>query len=252
VFFCKNTAKLSEHIKPLKYITIYRHLPFIEIFNLIRKWKEGIEVCKRIALAAVILFIAASACIIYKNVMVTHSVAEAKDSSLKTDAKARPSTGANGLPKKDVNGGRTQTAFANMGSVAPDFTLPTMDGKTLSLSSFKGKKVILNFWATWCAPCRQEMPEIEAFYKKLTGGNVVVLAVNLTAEEMNPDDVTKFVKDYQLTFPILLAQSQDIEAAYQVMTIPTSYIIDSKGIIRNQKIGPMTQEWMNEQLSSVQ
>ena len=140
-----------------------------------------------------------------------------------------------------------------IGNLAPDFTLPTIDGQVVSLSSLRGKKVILNFWATWCPPCRQEMPDLEAFYSKhAKDKHVVVLGINLTSAEMSVNDVKKFVKEYKLTFPVLLAKTEETAVRYQAVTIPTSYIIDSSGVIRNKRIGPMDQKWMEQQIDAIQ
>jgi len=140
-----------------------------------------------------------------------------------------------------------------IGNLAPDFTLPTIDGQVVSLSSLRGKKVILNFWATWCPPCRQEMPDLEAFYSKhAKDKHVVVLGINLTSAEMSVNDVKKFVKEYKLTFPVLLAKTEETAVLYQAVTIPTSYIIDSSGVIRSKKIGPMDQKWMEQQIDAIQ
>lgn len=140
-----------------------------------------------------------------------------------------------------------------IGNLAPDFTLPTIDGQVVSLSSLRGKKVILNFWATWCPPCRQEMPDLEAFYSKhAKDKHVVVLGINLTSAEMSVNDVKRFIKEYKLTFPVLLAKTEETAVLYQAVTIPTSYIIDSSGVIRNKRIGPMDQKWMEQQIDAIQ
>jgi len=140
----------------------------------------------------------------------------------------------------------------DIGNIAPDFTLPTIDRQDVRLSSLRGKKIILNFWATWCPPCREEMPDLEAFYSEhAKEKNVVVLAVNLTSAEASVGDVKKFIKKYNLTFPVLLAKSDKLAAQYQAFTIPTSYIIDSNGVIRNKRIGPMDQKWMSEQIDAI-
>ena len=115
----------------------------------------------------------------------------------------------------------------------------------------KGKRLILNFWATWCPPCKAEMPHMQKFYQEQKGNNIEILAVNLTTGEKNPKDVAKFVKDYGLTFPILLDSSGEIGEAYQAFTIPTSYIIDSHGIIKKKIIGPMDKEMMTELIKSI-
>ena len=137
-----------------------------------------------------------------------------------------------------------------IGKSAPDFTLTKLDGTNVKLSDLKGKKVILNFWATWCGPCQQEMPDMEAFYKEHKE-NVEILAVNYTpSEKVGEEKVSNFAKEKGITFPILLDKNIDVTTAYKVITIPTSYFIDTKGVIQDKFIGPMTQKrWRKELLN---
>ncbi|MBM6618160.1 peroxiredoxin family protein [Bacillus suaedaesalsae] len=137
------------------------------------------------------------------------------------------------------------------GMKAPDFELQTLDGTKIKLSEMEGKKVILNFWATWCPPCKAEMPHMQEFYEGNEGKNLEVLAVNLTTAEKNTDHIGEFISDYKLTFPIPLDITGEVGDTYQAFTIPTSYIIDSEGIIRQKIIGPMDKEMMNELINSV-
>lgn len=130
------------------------------------------------------------------------------------------------------------------GKMAPDFTLSTLDGKTVSLSSLRGKKVIVNFWATYCPPCKEEMPQMQTFHEKY-GKDVKVLAVNLTSQEINRNSVQKFVDKYHYTFPILLDEKEEIGIKkYKVLLIPTSYFIDEQGKIQQRIEGPMTLKQM--------
>ena len=131
-----------------------------------------------------------------------------------------------------------------VGNVAPDFELNTVDGKSLSLSDLRGKKVILNFWATWCPPCRDEMPEMQKFYEE-HHKNVEIVAVNLTSQD-SINKIKPFIQEYGLTFPIVLDENGEVLKLYEIEPIPTSYIIDSKGIIRHKFIGPMTFNQMVE------
>lgn len=125
------------------------------------------------------------------------------------------------------------------GQEAPDFTLPSIDGKETSLADFRGKKVILNFWATWCPPCKAEMPEMQKFHEQY-GSDVAILAVNLTSTEANSNRVQAFLKEKGFTFPVLLDQKDTVGTKqYAVMTIPTSYFIDEKGTIAQRINGPM-------------
>jgi peroxiredoxin len=137
------------------------------------------------------------------------------------------------------------------GNQAPDFELQTIDGKIMRLSDMAGKKVILNFWATWCPPCKAEMPHMQEFYEEQVGNGVEILAVNLTMAERNQDNITPFVKEYGLTFPILLDTKGKIGEIYQAITIPTSYIIDSTGVIQKRIVGPMDKDMMKELIKSV-
>lgn len=136
------------------------------------------------------------------------------------------------------------------GEKAVDFALKTLDGEDAKLSDYTGKKVILNFWATWCPPCKAEMPHMEEFYKK-NNTNVVILAVNLTSGEANASNVKKFSKEHRLTFPILLDTQGKVGKVYQAFTIPTSYIIDSNGIVQQKVVGPMSKETMKSLISNI-
>jgi peroxiredoxin len=110
-----------------------------------------------------------------------------------------------------------------------------MEGKSVSLADFKGQVVLVNFWATWCGPCRVEMPSMEAMYKEMNAQGFEILAVS-TDEEGSA--VTKpFVDDSQLTFPILHDTKYEVGAMYGVRTLPMSYVVDRKGIIQHRIYG---------------
>lgn len=158
------------------------------------------------------------------------NLSEYKDLNIKKGDSARQASGqAYGLEPKDT---------------APPFTLSDTNGKTVQLSDFKGKKVILNFWATWCPPCQKEMPDMQAFYKKY-GNDVQLLAVNLTSSEGSKQAVSKFLKEKQFTFHVLLDDQDTVESKkYRVSTIPTSYFIDEEGKIVQRVNGPMTLKQM--------
>lgn len=136
-----------------------------------------------------------------------------------------------------------------IGDHAPDFETVTMDdGETVRLSDFKGEKILLNFWATWCPPCREEMPDMQQFYEEQ---DVVVLAVNLTDTEMNEKSVDAFIEEFSFTFPVLMDEEADIARLYRINPIPTSYMIDSNGVIQHKAVGAMDYETMVEQLEKM-
>ncbi|WP_216828486.1 peroxiredoxin family protein [Alkalihalobacterium elongatum] len=142
-------------------------------------------------------------------------------------------------PKEEVVVGLQQ------GNYAPDFELETLDGELVKLSDFYGQKVILNLWASWCPPCRAEMPHMQDFYEKHKQDGITILAVNLTTLERNTADIVPFVEEeFQLTFPILLDVDGEIGHIYQAYSIPTTYIIDTSGRIQHKVIGPMSYEMM--------
>lgn len=136
------------------------------------------------------------------------------------------------------------------GNKAPDFQMKTIDGEEIKLSELKGTKVILNLWATWCPPCKAEMPHMQDFYEE-QNKIVEILAVNLTTSEKNIKNIEKFIKDNHVTFPVLLDQEGEIGDRYQAITIPTSYVIDSHGIIRKKIIGPMNREMITELINNI-
>ncbi|MBD3108026.1 redoxin domain-containing protein [Bacillus sp. AGMB 02131] len=132
------------------------------------------------------------------------------------------------------------------GDKAPDFQLQTFTGEELSLSGLQGKKVVLNFWASWCPPCKAEMPHMQNFYVRNQDQNVEILGVNMTTAEKNEMDIGMFIKDYGLTFPIVLDSKGDVSILYQAISIPTTYFIDSDGYIQHKVMGPMDQEMLEE------
>ena len=137
------------------------------------------------------------------------------------------------------------------GDVAPDFTLTTLDGKEVKLSDLKGKKVVLNFWATWCPPCKAEMPHMQNYYEDFAKDeNVEIIAVNLTSGDKE-ESVQDFVQDYGLTFPIPLDVEGNVGGTYQAITIPTSYMIDTKGRIQNKIVGPMDERMLTDFISNL-
>lgn len=141
------------------------------------------------------------------------------------------------------------------GEVPPDFEVPSLAGKKIRLSDYKGKKVILNFWATWCPPCKAEMPHMQRFYEtKASSQNVEIIAVNLTYAERVSNKRSKveaFKNEFKLTFPILMDENGEVGNTYRPITIPTTYMIDTNGIIQKKIIGPMDEEMMERLVSDM-
>ncbi|WP_342526032.1 redoxin domain-containing protein [Chryseomicrobium sp. FSL W7-1435] len=135
------------------------------------------------------------------------------------------------------------------GDQAPDFTLTTLEGEEVRLSDYQGKKVILNFWATWCPPCKAEMPHMQNFHEAYAD-DVAILAVNLTDKDSGLDKIQQFVEDYDLTFTIPLDENGDIGDTYEAITIPTSYILTTEGVVQHKIVGPMDEAMMEQLISS--
>ena len=125
--------------------------------------------------------------------------------------------------------------------VAPDFTLNDLKGNQVTLKNFKGRVVFLNFWATWCPPCRREMPAMEHLYKKLKDRGLVILAVDMQESEKL---VKAFMSDFSLSFPALLDLDGDISFLYGIRGLPSTYIIDREGMIIGKAVGP--RDWASQ------
>jgi thiol-disulfide isomerase/thioredoxin len=134
--------------------------------------------------------------------------------------------------------------FPSVGSQAVDFTLLSLSGETNKLSELNGKPGLINFWATWCAPCLLEMPNIQKLYEKYPG-QFEVLAVNAGESERT---VQKFVDAVGLTFSILLDVDGEVQQQYRIKGYPTTYFLDKDGIIRFQHIGMLTEAQLTEYL----
>ncbi|MGW8249179.1 MAG: TlpA family protein disulfide reductase [Anaerolineales bacterium] len=145
-------------------------------------------------------------------------------------------------------GGRPASESAQVGSEAPDFELETLTDSTIRLSSLKGKPVLINFWATWCAPCVLEMPNFQKYYEQYPG-SFEVLAVNYGESR---DTVERFVKDIGVTFPVLFDNDAKVHGMYRFPGYPTSYFVDKDGIVRFQHIGLMDESTLEGYLSKIE
>lgn len=131
------------------------------------------------------------------------------------------------------------------GEAAPDFELETLDGEVIRLSDLQGEKVMLNFWASWCPPCKEEMPEIQKFYETYQD-EINIIAVNFNEKD---EKVIEFLDEHGYTFPIPLDPGGDVGNEYGVLTLPTTYFINSEGVIQEPRhVGPMTFDFMEEMM----
>ena len=137
------------------------------------------------------------------------------------------------------------------GFLAPDFTLDTLDGKKVTLSELRGKIVIINLWATWCPPCRAEMPALENAYEQYRDSEVIILGLNVTNQD-SEKDIPPFVEEFGLTFPILLDRDGSVSTLYQLKALPTTYFVNRKGIIRTVVIGgPMNETFIRSKIEAL-
>lgn len=135
------------------------------------------------------------------------------------------------------------TEKSEVGFKAPAFTARNLKGNRVQLADYKGKVVILNLWATWCGPCRVEMPGMENLYRRYRSEGLEILAVSL--DKGSSDKVQTFVDEYQLSFPVLLDSDGQVESRYHALTIPTTFVIDKKGMVVAEVDG--AKHWESEE-----
>lgn len=152
------------------------------------------------------------------------------------------------LPEDWQVASETEKPGLATGDLAPDFELTTLAGETVKLSDYRGKTVMLNFWASWCPPCRSEMPHMEKYYNdNKDSGDIEILAVNMTKTEKNKEKSAKeFVDEYKLTFPILLDIDSEVMKMYQIKVYPTSYIINKEGVITDKLMLPLDDKMIEQ------
>ena len=139
-----------------------------------------------------------------------------------------------------------------VGDHAPDFTLQVLDrNETMSLAQFAGQPVLINFWASWCVPCRTEMPDLQRVYEANKAGGLVLLGINLTSQD-TITEARAFVNEFRLTFPILLDETGEVsDGPYRVLGLPMSVLVDRAGIVKRIQIGAMTRSQMEEYVAEL-
>ncbi|MBN2548608.1 MAG: redoxin domain-containing protein [Anaerolineales bacterium] len=154
---------------------------------------------------------------------------------------------------------RTEPGEINTGSPAapikgfnaPDFTLQTPAGEEVNLASLQGKPVIINFWASWCPPCRAEMPALERVYQAYQSQGITILAINATNQD-NRQEALDFITANHLSFTVLLDLDGAVNEIFAVRSLPTTFFIDATGVIREVVIGgPMSEALLRVQIEQL-
>lgn len=135
-----------------------------------------------------------------------------------------------------------------VGDLAPDFTLTNLEGEKVSLSDYRGKGVLLNFWASYCDPCKREMPAMEKQYQAMKDEGIEILAVNIAESHVA---INSFKNRFGFTFPILLDRDRSITNRYGIIPIPTSFFIDSNGIVVAKVTGEMDEGLIKHYLHQI-
>lgn len=145
--------------------------------------------------------------------------------------------------------GREGSTLPSVGEVdrpAPDFTLPALNGGNIQLSDYRGNVVLVNFWGTWCEPCKKELPALQASYEQLREQGFIIIGINLVDDEKvqgkTEDDIRAFVDQYGVTYPIALDIDGEVANAYRLFPLPTSYFVDPQGRIRYVRVGELTKD----------
>ena len=139
-------------------------------------------------------------------------------------------------------------SFSNSAK-APDFNLKDQYGVVHSLENYKGKVIFLNFWATWCPPCKKEMPDVESIYKEYGENKKDVIILGINSEKEN--EVKKFLKDKGYTFPTVIDENSEVMRKYFIQAFPTSFVIDKEGNVYGYVMGGLTKEQIKQVIEEV-
>ncbi|MGC5324500.1 thiol-disulfide oxidoreductase ResA [Brevibacillus sp. SYSU BS000544] len=143
---------------------------------------------------------------------------------------------------------KKETGTVQVGDTAPNFSLQQLDGAQVKLSDLRGKAVVLNFWGSWCVPCKTEMPDLEKQYQLHKNDGVVFTGVNIGE---SPITAKQFISQVGVTFPIWLDQQREITRLYNIGPIPTTFFIDKNGIVKDVFIGQMNEQILQEKVAKI-
>ncbi|HEX9026040.1 MAG TPA: TlpA disulfide reductase family protein [Clostridium sp.] len=169
-------------------------------------------------------------------------------SNSNTNSSVNNTNNKNITSKDNTSTQPTQVNPSAIKTKAIDFKLKDLNGQELSLSDLKGKKVFLNFWATWCPPCKAEMPEIEKLYQETKDNDLVIVTVEI-GESL--DTVKPFIDSNKYSFKVLLDPDQSVATKYNIASIPTSYFIDAEGYIISKHVGGMNIDQMKTYIKTL-
>ena len=163
----------------------------------------------------------------------------------------RPAIFAPATPAPSLTGSSNLNAhMPKEGEVVPDFQLATLDGRTVKLSDLRGHPVLINFWATWCGPCKEELPLIVSAYNANKAKGFRVLAIDSTAFD-NLDDIRGFVAKFNMTFDVLTDSDDAISTGWNIIGLPSSFFVRADGTLAKVHVGQMTADQLNEYMKLI-
>lgn len=195
--------------------------------------------------AAIVLIVAAAAFFLNQNGRADDIIQAPVETPAETPTETENVTGP-GEPASADDPDVARPVGTGVGNIAPEFTLKNLEGEDVSLSDYRGKHVFLNFWATWCGYCDQEMPDLQKIYEE--NDDIVVLAVSVMETQ---EEVETYVDENGLSFPVVLDEEGMMGSLYLVRGMPTTYFINKEGVILGSIPGMLTFEQMNDVLNQM-
>lgn len=195
---------------------------------------------RRQALLVLMLGLLVAAAAIYVAVQDSSSAAATPPTAL--------ISGASGFPVASMQGIDNSGTRPDAGHVAPNFAFYLADGSTATLADYRGRPVVVNFWASWCDPCRREMPDLVRLYEVHKDEGLVVLEVNVSESE---EAVAAFVQELGMTMPVIMDARSEVLDAYKSQSLPTSIFIDRQGMIQVRWLGFLTPDLMEAHVRKI-